>query len=244
MKFFCFSLQVRQPKASLCLRRAPDGWGDPKREIALWTPNPPLIRRRDLTRYGLGELDDASAQIVREHLEQCSDCRRQVAEMLPDSFLGRLRDARKDLGCRATDRPSPVAGRPNRQWLTVSRSTSSSPCMSATGQVDATSDALNSPADTSLPAGTRIGYFGDYELLKVLGEGGMGIVYKARQLSLNRPVALKMIKTARFASAGRGPPVSERVRGGRPARSPQHCAGVRGRPVRRPALLQHEADRR
>ncbi len=52
-----------------------------------------------------------------------------------------------------------------------------------------------------LQTGTRIGYFGDYELLKVLGEGGMGIVYKARQLSLNRPVALKMIRAARFPSA-------------------------------------------
>ena len=73
--------------------------------------------------------------------------------------------------------------------------------MSSTGQVDATSDASDSPDETSLQPGTRIGYFGDYELLKVLGEGGMGIVYKARQLSLNRSVALKMIKASRFPSA-------------------------------------------
>ena len=49
---------------------------------------------QELSDFGLGRLPEAAAATVAEHLETCATCQKAVAELPPDSFLGKVRASR------------------------------------------------------------------------------------------------------------------------------------------------------
>jgi len=143
---------------------------DPDEEAAMAAPTA-HPSDKTLQSYGLGKLDDLLAEAVVKHLKECDSCRRRVAEVTSDSFVGRLQDA------QARPETIPPVGS----------------SLAGLSKLGAESRTPSPPPASTLPPG--LAEHPDYQVLRELGRGGMGVVYLAENRMMGRKEVLKVVSS-------------------------------------------------
>jgi serine/threonine-protein kinase len=135
--------------------------------------------RDELVAFQHGRLSTPDLERLAGHLSECDSCAAALAELSESGPLFGLGDSPAAL---LVDEPA------YRMLEERVRRIDVEGAGPLTGSVEATA-----PGYGRTGAEQPLDKFGNYDLLEQVGEGGMGVVYRARQRPLNRPVALKML---------------------------------------------------
>ncbi|MFO0930311.1 MAG: protein kinase [Gemmataceae bacterium] len=143
------------------------------------SPSAPLSgcpRRETLVGFLRGQLSEAELESVAAHLDTCPDCASAVSQLdageTPDSVQERVRQA-------LASPPAPAEG------------ATTAGTVAAAGATPAVGDEVGFEEEQRV---------GGYRLLERLGGGGAGVVYRAEQVAVGRPVAVKLLHAVADAS--------------------------------------------
>lgn len=135
-----------------------------------------------IERYVAGNCSNDELQAIEDHFAQCKDCRQRI-ESARSNMAARGKSDSAIISSNVTD--------------TVTQENHTEPDKYAT---KSTTEGTTYAADARISEDEHDFSFEGYKIVSQIGEGGVGTVWRALQLSTQREVALKMLGTGTFAS--------------------------------------------
>jgi WD40 repeat protein len=150
----------------------------------------------ELAAFTLGNLDDEAQVSIEAHVAACTSCQERAAVAPGDAFVELLRCVHARAGGGADTAAEATAHGQTPVSLSAVAETGS-----LTSAVpSSTAAAADRPeAPEALPP--ELACHERYRVVRLLGAGGMGVVYEAEHRVMQRPFALKVIKPAYTANA-------------------------------------------